>query len=151
MENQAAKRPTVLVVEPDPLMLTAMAAVLDSAGLRCTLARSQEVAIAAASQSQFDLMVVSIGEDVLPAAAATAQLRAAGPSGPVPVIFVAPRLDPSWIEPLNAAGGVYCLTRPFEPAKLIELAEQATALEHVSVSRLSPPKAHFAKEWVRLS
>ncbi len=39
MENQAAKRPTVLVVEPDPLMLTALAAVLDSAGFRCFLAR----------------------------------------------------------------------------------------------------------------
>ena len=151
MENQAAKRPTVLVVEPDPLMLTAMAAVLDSAGFRCTLARSHEIALAAAKASHFDLLVVSIDDDILPAAAATSQLRAAGPGGAVPVLFIAPRLDPSWIEPLNAAGGVYCLTRPFEPAKLIELAEQATALEHVSVSRLAPPKAHFAKEWVRLS
>ena len=151
MENQAAKRPMVLVVEDDPLMLTALAAVLHGAGLRCFLARDQQVALRATAEHQFDLMVVSIDENVLRAAADVAALRASQQSNNVPVIFIAPRLDAAWIEPLNAAGGVFCLTRPFEPQRLVELAEQATTVEHLSIARLAPPKAHFAKEWVRLS
>lgn len=151
MENQAAKRPMVLVIEPDPLMLTALAAVLDSAGFRCVLARTQEVALKAAASNAFDLILASIDENVLDAAANVAKLRGYQSSENLPVIFVAPRLDANWIEPLNKAGGVYCLTRPFEPERLVELALQACTLPHLSIARVAPPRAHFVNDWVRLT
>ncbi len=151
MENQATKRPMVLVVESDPLMLTAIASVLNSVGYRVVLAKSQLVAMKAAADAQFDLMVVSIDDNILQAAADTATLRASQSNASVPVIFLAPRLDTSWIEPLNKAGGVFCLTKPFDQEKLLELVEQASTLSHLSVARLAPPKAHFANEWVKLS
>ena len=152
MENQAAKRPMVLVVEPDALMLTAMAAVLHSAGFRSFLAKTHDVAVAACKTTSFDLIVASFEENqVLHVAQNVAQLRSYQQNADLPVIFVSSRLDVSWIEPLNKAGGVHCLTRPFEPEKLIELAEQACMFPHLAIARLAPPKAHFAHDWVRLT
>ncbi len=151
MENQAAKRPMVLVIESDPLMLTALAAVLDSAGFRCFLARSHEVALTATRNTQFDLIVASIDEEILSAAKRVSELRTHQLSEHLPVIFIAPRLDVSWIEPLNKAGGVYCLTRPFEPEKLMELAHQACTITHLTVAKVAPPKMHHVHDWVRLT
>jgi DNA-binding response OmpR family regulator len=151
MENQVAKQPMVLVIEQDPLMLTAMAAVLNSAGFRCLLARTHEVGMAATRNAQFDLIVASFEDDVLEVARNVSELRDHQLGENLPVIFIAPRLDQSWIEPLNKAGGVHCLTRPFEPERLIELAEEACTLPHLSFAKVAPPKAHFMHDWVRLS
>ncbi len=107
--------------------------------------------MAATKTTQFDLIVASFTDDVLDAAENVAALRSHQLSEHLPVIFIAPRLDVSWIEPLNKAGGVYCLTRPFEPEKLIELAEQSCILPHLSVAKVAPPKAHFVHDWVRLT
>lgn len=149
MENQAAKKPTVLIFEPDSLLGTAMSAVLESAAMTCQHVKDPVAAVREATSQAYDLLVYAVEEDVLATAEQVAALRRSAPA-PMPVIFVASKLDASWIEPLNAAGGVYCLTRPFEPARLIEYAREAISVDHISVARSAPPKAHFSKDWVRL-
>jgi DNA-binding response OmpR family regulator len=150
MENQVTKQPAILVVEPDPLMLTAIAAVLDSRGYRCFLARDVSVASQATDQMPFDLIVLSLGEDLSAATQAAQRLRANQRTEGLPVIFIAPRLNPEWIGPLNAVGGVSCLSSPFEPETLLDLVDKAVWMPHLAVARLAPPPAHFEKSWVRL-
>ena len=149
MENQATKRPLILVVESDPLMLTVIAASLDAKGFRCFLARNHEVAKKATADEQFDLIVMSIDTQILQAAEQAAELRESQLSDGLPIVFLAPRLDTAWIQPLNQAGGVFCLTKPFDPDRLMQLCHQAIYAP-ISVTRLAPPQAHFANQWVRL-
>ena len=53
---------TVLLVDSDPLMLTAMGAVLDMHGHRALLARNEEVAMKAIAENELDLIVLAIAE-----------------------------------------------------------------------------------------
>jgi DNA-binding response OmpR family regulator len=151
MENQAVKPPMLLIVESDPLLLTGMAAILDKRGYRCFLARTLDVARQAAESMVFDLILYSFSRDALAAAHGSASLRQYERMQKVPVIFLADEFDPKWIEPLNLAGGVYCLPKPFEPEMLLDLVDRAFCLPHLAERKVSPPKAMFAKDWVRLS
>jgi DNA-binding response OmpR family regulator len=151
MENQAVKPPMVLIVERDPLLLTGMAAILDKRGYRCFLARNPDVAKQATQSMAFDLILFSFENDPLAAAQTVSLLRASEQASDVPVIFLADEFETKWIEPLNQAGGVYCLPKPFEPEVLLDLVDRTFCLPHLAVAKVSPPKAHFANEWVRLT
>lgn len=143
--------PKILVIEPDSLYLTGIAAVLDSTGYRCFLARDVDVAVEATASTQFDLIVFSINENIEKAVADAKRLKVGQKAIDLPIVFLAPRLDVEWIGPLNGVGGVYCLPKPFEPEVLMELVDKAIWMPHVATARIAPPKAHFSNEWVRLS
>lgn len=151
MENQAVKPPMLLILESDPLLLTGMAAILDKQGYRCFLARNLDVAKQATATIAFDLILYSFADEVLAAANGASELRNTVKSKETPVLFLADRLEASWIEPLNIAGGVYCLPKPFEPEVLIDLVEKAICLPHLAVAKVAPPKPHYSNEWVRLT
>jgi DNA-binding response OmpR family regulator len=151
MENQAVKPPMVLIVESDPLMLTGLAAILDKKGYRCFLARTVEIAEQATQSIAFDLIVYSFATDPIEAAQAVAKLRTTEQMLDCPVLFLADAYDSKWIEPLNLAGGVYCLPKPFEPELFLELVDKTFCLPHLAAAKVAPPKPHFAKDWVRLS
>ncbi len=151
MENQAVKPPMILIVESDPLLLTGMSAILDQKGYRCFLARDTTVGLKATQVMEFDLIVLSFGRDVLRAAKDACLLRGADATRDIPVLFLAEALEAKWIEPLNLAGGVYCLPKPFDPEVFLDLVDKALCLPHLAVAKIAPPKAHFAKDWVRLS
>jgi DNA-binding NarL/FixJ family response regulator len=89
--------------------------------------------------------------DVLAAASGASELRNTTKSKETPVLFLADRLEANWIEPLNLAGGVYCLPKPFEPEVLLDLVEKAFCLPHLAVAKVAPPKPHYSNEWVRLT
>ncbi len=141
----------VLIVESDPIALAGMATTLDQKGFRCFTARSVEIAEQAAESVAFDLILFSFGREVLEAAEAAARLRKPAHMKETPVLFVAETLEPKWIEPLHLAGGVYCLPKPFEAEKLIELAERAICLPHLTSAKVAPAKPHFANDWVKLT
>lgn len=150
MENQAIKRPMLLIVEPDPLLLTGISAILDQEGYRCFLSRDLSVALKATEKLAFDLFILSIGDDIERAESMAMELRSSHRNLDIPVIFLAPKLDAAWIARLNAAGGVYCLPKPFDPKVLIQLVERTVWMPHLVQAHLSPPKAHFEADWVRL-
>ena len=151
MENQAVKPPMILIVESDPLLLTGMSAILDQKGYRCFLARETVVGLKATQAMTFDLIVLSFGRDPLQAANDACLLRGEDSTRELPVLFLAETFEANWIEPLNLAGGVYCLPKPFDPEVFLDLVEKALCLPHLAIAKIAPPKAHFAKDWVRLS
>jgi DNA-binding response OmpR family regulator len=150
MENQAVKPPMVLIVESDPLMLTGLSAILDQKGMRCFLARDVSIGMKATQSMTFDLIVLSFDSDAVKAAQNACELRGNASTRELPVLFLADAFELSWIEPLNLAGGVYCLPKPFDPEVFLDLVEKALCLPHLAVAKIAPPKAHFAKDWVRL-
>jgi len=141
----------VLIVESDPLLLTGLSAILDQKGYRCFLARNVSVGKKATQAMVFDLIVLSFGRDALQAAMHACELRGEVETRDLPVVFLADAFEPSWIEPLNLAGGVYCLPKPFEPDVFLDLIEKALCLPHLAIAKIAPPKAHFAKDWVKLT
>ena len=151
MENQAVKPPMILIVESDPLLLTGMSAILDQKGYRCFLARETSVGLKATQAMTFDLIVLSFGRDALKAAHDACLLRGEDSTRELPVLFLAESFEANWIEPLHLAGGVFCLPKPFDPDVFLDLVDRAICLPHLAVSKIAPPKAHFAKDWVRLS
>ena len=151
MENQAVKPPMILIVESDPLLLTGMSAILDQKGYRCFLARETSVGLKATQAMTFDLIVLSFGRDALKAANDACLLRGHDSTRELPVLFLADSFETNWIEPLNLAGGVYCLPKPIDPDVFLDLVEKALCLPHLAVAKIAPHKAHFARDWVRLS
>jgi DNA-binding response OmpR family regulator len=151
MENQAVKQPMILIVERDPLLLTGMSAILDQKGYRCFLARDTSVGLKATQSLTFDLIVLSFGRDALQAARDACELRGLQATRELPVLFLAESFETNWIEPLNTAGGIYCLPKPFDPEVFLDLVGKALCLPHLAVAKITPPAAHFAKDWVRLS
>jgi len=151
MENQAVKPPMILIVESDPLLLTGMSAILDQKGYRCFLARDASIGLKASQAMIFDLIIFSFGRDPITAAAQACELRGDAATRELPVLFVADAFENSWIEPLNLAGGVYCLPKPFEPVVFGDLVDKALCLPHLAVAKVAPPQPHFAKDWVRLT
>ncbi len=63
MENQVAPKPMILVIEPDPVFLTGISAVLDQEGYRCFLSRDLTVANKALEKIVFDLIILSAPPD----------------------------------------------------------------------------------------
>lgn len=152
----------LLIVDPDPLMLTAMGSVLNMQGHRCVLARSEAAALESILAGQFDVIILSI--DQLQAGCDfAARLRSPELSRDVPVIFLVPELSASWLTKLAARGGVYCLLKPIDPYALIDLVDKALWMPHVAHGQIvsgpdasghaGTPAAHLTQQhdWVKLS
>jgi DNA-binding response OmpR family regulator len=150
MENQATKAPRILVVEPDPLVLTGISAVLDMQGFRCVLARETSVALQATQSQSFDLLVMSIGSDWSLVERDVLGLRHTPGMKDVPIIFMTEVLPGDWPVKLNGLGGVYCLPKPIDPYQVIDLVQRTVWMSPLAHTRLAPPPAHFTKDWVRL-
>jgi CheY-like chemotaxis protein len=142
---------SILVVDRDPLMLTAMASVLDMQGHRALLARTEEVAMKAIESSELDLIVLAI-DDLKSGCEFAQRLRSLEKTRDVPVIFLVPQLTAEWSRRLHAHGGVYSLLQPIDPHALIDLVERAIWLPHIAQAKMGTPAAHLsrAKDWVRL-
>lgn len=142
---------TILVVDRDPLMLTAMASVLDMQGHRALLARTEDVAIKAIESNDLDLIVLAI-DDLKSGCEFAERLRSLEKTRDVPVIFLVPQLTPEWSSRLHAHGGVFSLLQPIDPYALIDLVERAVWMPHVAKAKIGTPSTHFgrAKDWVQL-
>ncbi len=142
---------TILVVDRDPLMLTAVASILNMQGHRALLARTEDIAKQAIDENELDLIVLAIDE--LSAGCEFAQrLRSLEKTRDVPVIFLVPQLTADWQVRLHAHGGVYSLLQPIDPHALIDLVDRAIWMPHVANSKIGAHAPHvtFAKDWVRL-
>lgn len=143
---------SVLVIESDPLMLTAMGSVLHMRGHRIVLARNEAIALESIQSGQFDLLILSI-ESLEQGCAFAARLRRGIASRDVPVVFLVPELSQRWSEKLRDEGGVFSMLKPFEPEALIEIAERALWLPHVARSRLGSQGTHLShqSDWISLA
>lgn len=142
---------TILVIDADSLMLTAVGGVLDLQGHKAILARSEPVASQALATQPIDLIILSI-DDLEAGCSFAARLRATESTAELPIIFIVPELAADWSQRLQQHGGVFCALRSVDPFHLIDLVEKALWLPHVARRRSSPPSTHLGKtsDWVRL-
>lgn len=145
-------RATILIVDRDALMLTAVGAVLDMQGHKALLARNEDVAMKVIAGQPLDLIVLSIDE--LAAGCDFAQrLRSLETTRDVPVIFLVPELLGKWSEKLYQHGGIFSMLKPIDPEALIDLVEKAMWMPHLASLRSGAvPAAHLAsvQDWVKL-
>lgn len=154
--HQGHAASTVLVIDSDALMLTAVAGVLDMQGYKAVLARTEQVAAQALQSQAIDLIILSI-DQLEPGCQFAARLRASETTHEIPIVFIVPTLISAWTGPLQEHGGVYCVSRAVDPHDLIDLVEKALWMPHVAQRRASPPNSHLGKsnatqsnDWVKL-
>jgi DNA-binding response OmpR family regulator len=142
---------SILIIESDPLMLTAMGAVLNSQGHKVVLARTEGIAMQSIATGQFDLILLTI-EQLNSGCEFAARLRSFDQTSDVPIIFLVPELSSQWTPKLAAHGGVLSMLKPIEPDALVEMVEKSLWMPHVASSRMSAPASHYAhaSDWVKL-
>ncbi len=115
------KRPLVLVVDGEQEVLEKMTTVLGEAGFGCRCCTTAEAAAAAARAAPPDLIVCDLnlgGENGLETCR---RIKEYPGLEDVPVMFLSGAQLPDVISGSRAAGGSYCLRKPFAPAVLVEL------------------------------
>lgn len=118
-------KPVVLVIDPDALTLTAIAAMLDSAQFKVFCARDREAAIKGASQLALDLIICdeeiddSNGENMI------AELRALPDRFDVPIMYMSERQLPDIISRNHECGAAYHIKKPLEPGSLMDTINRA--------------------------
>lgn len=149
-----ANTATVLVIESDALMLTAMGSVMNMNGYRAVMARNEEVALEVLDGEQkeaFDLVILSI-DDLDTGSKFAAKIRTASHTKDLPIVFIVPELNPAWSDRLGKLGGVYSLLKPFEPEALVELVQKTLWMPHIASSKLGKSTKSKAKQrdWISL-
>jgi DNA-binding response OmpR family regulator len=141
----------LLIIDHDPLMLTAIGSVLDTQGHRCVLARNESMALESIAEGLFDVIILSI-DQLQVGCDFAARLRGPEIHRDVPIIFLVPELSSTWMTKLSSQGGVFCLLKPIDPYALIDLVDQALWMPHVARGHASLPPAHWAQQsdWVKL-
>ncbi len=144
-------RASVLVVEPDPLMLTAIGAVLDMQGHRVMLTRQSADALSGFDAQSIDAVILSI-DDVDDGSRFASDLRESSSRAETPIIFLVPTGIADAHQKLAALGGVFSMSKPIEPDDLIELVDKVLWLPHVARARMGTPDVHWnrQKDWVSL-
>ncbi len=124
--RRRSRRASVVVLDPSPLSLLALAGVLDSRGYQCTCARTPEAGVAAlAMGSRQDLLVCDVGDDATMALETLQRMRNCRAKDPLPAVFLA---DACWAgleQKVEAmATPTRCLFKPIDPHALIAVVDQ---------------------------
>ncbi|MEM7560743.1 MAG: response regulator [Planctomycetota bacterium] len=147
----ADTRSSVLVIDSDPLMLTAMGSVLDMQGHRAVMARNEQMAMESIQAGEFDVIVLAI-ESCENGCEFAGKLRGFENTRDVPILFLIPETAKDWDKALAEQGGVYSMQQPIEPEALTELVERMLVLPHVARSHdgLKPTHLPRQTDWVKL-
>lgn len=137
-QNQAV----ILIIDDDPLTLTAVAAALHLSGYECHCARDGEAALKAARTLALDLIICDVrlgDEDGLELCQ---ELRRQPGSEDVPVMYVSSNQTSDIIRRSHDAGGAYYLRKPFDPNVLLELVDKALWMPHLVSTRIRQSSIH---------
>jgi CheY-like chemotaxis protein len=121
----ARKKASIVVLDPSPISLLALAGVLDSQGYGCVCARDGDAAIGALAMGTQDLIVADVGEDAAATLATIERMRSITPYEQLPAVLIA---DARWaglenkIEAMKQA--TRCLFKPIDPNSLIAVVDQ---------------------------
>ncbi|MBM4001127.1 MAG: response regulator [Planctomycetes bacterium] len=132
----ANRQAVILIIDPDPLTMTAVAAVLDMQGYECHCARDTTAARKAASELPLDLILCDVNLNGLSGLELCRELRTMPGLEDVPLMFVSSSQLPDIVRRTHDAGGAYYLRKPFDPDVLIELVNKALWMPHLVNSRL---------------
>ncbi len=136
----------VLVIDPDPLMLTAVAAVLDLSGYECHMARNAGGGLQAASSLRLDLVICDVDLPDQSGFELCREVRRLPNCERLPFLFVSAGQSDDMVQRARQAGGVYYLRKPYDPEVLIDLVEKAIWLPHLVNARIEgaeQPRPHL--------
>ena len=129
----------LLVVDDEPNLLRAVAAVLRGEGFEVTTARNAREALLTVAESLPDLIVSDVRMPGMDGYALARQLRQAPHSALIPIVFLTAKDETEdRIEGFRAGVDVY-LTKPFEPNELIAVVGsilQRVERTHTAIARL---------------
>lgn len=150
--HQHRGKATVLVVDPRPISLTAVAAVVDTQGYECFCARTAEAASKALDQSPIDLVLWDVADDAAAAIDEISALRQHHPAAlaDVPIIVLAESRWAGLETRLDQISPARCLFKPLDPNTLIDLIQQSLWVPHVVRGHhLNASKPH-RPGWIQL-
>lgn len=145
------RKASVLLVDPDPLSLTALAATLDMEGYRAVMSRTVELAFKSLASDPFDVVTLSI-EDLAEGCRFAERIRAEESTKDIPIIFVVPQKAEGWAAELSKQGGVFSIQAPVDPAELGQLVDRALVLPHIARIKSGRQSGSLQRQsdWVRL-
>ena len=118
----------VLVIDDERAVLDEVTTVLSRANFACRCCTTAEEAIAAALETPPDLILCDISLHGESGLETCERIRQQMGLEDVPVMFLSGAQLPDIIRRSYAAGGIYCLRKPFDPDVLIELIDQAVGV-----------------------
>ena len=136
MNSHISAKPVILVIDPDALTLTAIAASLHLSGYECFCARDGQAAMKAAESESLDLIICDVNVDGDQGLEVCKQIRSLPDRFDVPVMFISANQTPDIIRRSHEAGGTYYLRKPFDPEVLLELVDKALWMPHLVDTRL---------------
>ncbi len=119
------KRASIVVLDPSPISLLALAGVLDSQGYACICARDGGAAIGALEMGPQDLLVCDVADDAAAALAILEKMRSTDGYEELPAVMLA---ESKWAGLERKAEGMKqatrCLFKPIDPNSLIAVVDQ---------------------------
>ncbi|MEY4706844.1 MAG: hypothetical protein RJB58_567 [Pseudomonadota bacterium] len=126
--NPAKARLRILLAEDNKINQQYATVVLNKAGHHVTIAENGHQAVAAARQTEFDLVLMDIQMPGLDGVEATRQIRAMpAPHGAVPIFAMTAHAMRGVCEEYIAAGMNDYITKPFQPALLLAKLDRLAA------------------------
>jgi two-component system phosphate regulon response regulator PhoB len=119
------RTPRVLIVEDEAVILRLLEVNFRLAGFEVETAARGEEALAKAAASPPDVAILDIMLPGLSGIEVCQRLRAAPETAAVPVIMLSARTQDEERERSYALGVVAYVTKPFEPAELVEVVRRA--------------------------
>ena len=144
----------LLVVDDEPNLLTAIAAVLRGKGFEVTTARNGKDALLQIARSLPDLIVSDVRMPVMDGFRLARQLRSAPHTKLIPIVFLTAKDETEdRIEGFHSGVDVY-LTKPFEPDELVAVVQNIlarvertrTAITTLVGSISEPEKESFVRD-----
>jgi CheY-like chemotaxis protein len=114
-----------MVVDPDPLTLTAISAMLDCAQFQVYCAQDRAAAMRGAEMLDLDLIVCDEEIDAAHGSTIMSALREIPSGADIPVVYLSRRQLPDVISRPHDGGAAYHLKKPVDPAGLLERINQA--------------------------
>lgn len=119
MQEQAGKQ-TAIVVDDDPMIRAVLRSALTSIGLDVQLACHGYEAVGLAARSQAMLILLDLAMPGLDGVAACTRIRALPGYAAIPIVVLTAKLDPQVTAAAIAAGATLVLSKPFQPAALLQ-------------------------------
>jgi DNA-binding response OmpR family regulator len=128
--------PVILIIDPDPITLTGVAAVLNMQGHECHCASDETAAMKAAHSLPLDLIICDVNIKGKSGIELCQRMKNEAGMDDVPVMFVSSSQVADIVRRAHDAGGSYYLRKPFDPDVLIELVDKALWMPHLVRSRI---------------
>jgi CheY-like chemotaxis protein len=147
----ARQRASIVVLDPSPISLLALAGVLDAQGYGCTCARSGDAAVEALAMTQQDLLVCDVADDAAAALETLEKMRAVEGYQDLAAVLIA---EGRWagLEKKTEAfpQATRCLFKPIDPHSLIAVVDQVLWMPTLVASHRRRGTSPNRQGWVTL-